>query len=277
MWQALAAIAGQLIDSWSNNRARNKSPALAGKTAYRENYQGLLGRLEAAKIAGIHPALALGGNISGSGAPGMVGSDFRSAFSDAANEISRRREWQAEQDMRKSQEQQQRERNASEQRLNDAQIKHIEKQSQFIDEQIAASQEQRIREAQRQTKSTASGPHDMTSPLPARGAHVDNATGDVIWKPNEVTRSRNGTAVGDNPGYEYIILNGRPTRVPFGTTANHEPSELFQTYRDIDAALDDDGVIGQQIKRFKDWANSADMPGYIKYQTAPRRRYRRKP
>lgn len=277
-WAVAAPIIGAAIDWLSGASQQRAAPGIAGRTAYNENYKGLLGRLEAAKVAGIHPALALGSSISGSGSPGLVGSDFRAAFSDASNEVSRQREWKQEQALRKAQEAEQNRRNASEEAVNRAQIDHLTKQNEFIDEQIKASQEQRIREAQRQSKTMASGPHDMGTGFSTRRGRgrIDNVGQMVEYQPNQVTRSVNGEAQGTNPGYETIMLDGKPTLVPFGTTQNHEPSELFQMYRDLDAALQDDGIIGQKIKRVKSWWNNLgdDMPGYLHYQQGPRYRKR---
>jgi len=279
-WAVAAPIIGAAIDWLSGSQQQRRAPGLAGQTAYNENYKGLLGRLEAAKVAGIHPALALGSSISGSGSPGLVGSDFRAAFSDASNEVSRQREWKQEQDMRKAQEAEQKRRNASEEQVNQAQIDHLKKQNDFIDEQIKASQEQRIREAQRAAKTMATGPHDMGTPFSTRRGRgtVDNVGQMVQYQPNQVTRSQGGHAQGNNPGYETIMLDGQPTTVPFGTTQNHEPSELFQMYRDLDAALQDEGVIGKRIKAVKNWWHNLNddgrMPGYLNYQQTPRYRKR---
>ncbi len=251
-WAIAAPILGAAIDTISGRRSARKAPTLAGHTAYQENYKGLLGRLEAAKAAGIHPALALGSNISGSGAPQLVGSDFRGAFADAAAAATRQREWKQEQEMRKASERNQRnverQRLEQEARLNEAQIKHIEKQSSWLDEQIAASTEQRLRESQRRTISTSSGAHDMVSAGPTGRVRIDNTTGDVVYKPNEVVRHQQGTAQGDNPGYEWVVINGRRVKVPFGFTQNYEPSELSSMIRELDAALEPDGALGGVAK-----------------------------
>lgn len=280
-WGILGGIVGSVLDYAGNRDNASRAPRLAGRTAYQENYQGLAGRLEAAKAHGIHPTVALGGNISSSGAPGMVGSDFRGAFTDMANEYQRKREWAQEHDMRKAQEAEQNRRNKSEQTLNDAQIQHIQKQNEFIDEQIRASQEQRLRDAARLTKSTASGAHDMRTGLSVRSGngYSDNVSGDVVYEPNRVVRSRSGLAGGVNPGYEKVTLGDRVVKVPFGTTANHEPSELFQTYRDLEAALAPDGIIGSRWQDAKDrvqrWKKKRPiLPS--DYSNSPQRRYRRK-
>lgn len=242
-----AGLIGSALDYIGGRDNASRGPRLAGRTAYQENYQGLLGRLEGAKAMGIHPSLALGSNIGGSGAPSMVGSDFRGAFQDAANEATRQREWKQEQDFRKAQESNNKERQNAEQRLNEAQIQHIDKQNQFIDEQIKASQEQRIREANRSVRSTASGAHDMVSDLSGNAGRlrVDNVGKNVAYVPNQVTRSVAGTAQGVNPGYELVRINGKVVKVPFGSTANHEPSELYQTYRDLEAAFQPGGIFGK--------------------------------
>lgn len=262
-WAALAQIAGQLIDSWSNRQAANRAPRLAGRTARSENREGLIGRLEGAQAMGIHPALALGSNISGSGAPLPVGSDFASAFGNAAEHATRQREWKAEQEFRRLQQTaderrdaEQAQRDASQRAVNDAQIRNMDKQSEFIDEQIKASQEQRIREANRASAQSASGPHDMHTVIRGRRGRyaVDNSNRDVVYVPNEVTRSNSaGTAAGNNPGYETIMIGGRPVKVPFGSTQNHEPSEIFSMFRELDAATEPGGYLNQKWQDLKAW------------------------
>lgn len=260
-WAVAAPIIGAAIDAISGRSQQNRAPRLAGRTAYNENYQGMLGRLEAARASGIHPALALGASIGSSGAPSMVGSDFTSAFMNGANEFTRQREWKQEQEFRRAQEAEKSKREAAEQRLEEAQISHIQKQNEFIDEQIRASQEQRVREANRQQVTTVSGPHDMVSVGSGRrGSYVaDNVGKNVVYVPNEVVRSVNGQAQGDNPGYEYIIMNGRRVRVPFGTTQNSETSEAWNTYRDFSTAIGPDGAL--DWRRPVQWIKEAFAPG----------------
>lgn len=273
-------IIGGVVDGLFGIAQQNRAPRQAGRTAFQENYEGLKGRLEGAKAMGIHPALALGSNIGGSGAPSMVGSDFRGSFENMVNESTRQREWKQEQEFRKSQEANNRERQNYEQRLNEAQIQHIGKQNQFLDEQIRASQEQRIREANRNLRSTASGAHDMDSTVSGRGgsARIDNVGKNVVYVPNEVTRSIRGQAQGNNPAYEYIEMDGRRTAVPFGTTQNHEPSELFQTWRDLEAAFRPEGLIGSRWldakKAVQQWKRKKPiLPS--DFSRTPSRRYRR--
>lgn len=285
-WAVAAPIIGAAIDAFSGRSSQRRAPGLAGQTAYNENYRGFAGRLDAAKAYGIHPALALGSNISGSGAPGMVGTDFRGAFADAAATATRQREWKQEVEMRKMEQQAERnkrtierQRADQEARLNEAQIRHMEKQSQFIDEQIKASEEQRVRAAQRNLVSTASSPHDAQSVHRGRRGTtvVDNAGNEVMYVPNEVTRHRKGQAQGEQPGYEWIVLNGKRVKVPFGTTQNHEPSELFQMYRDIEAAFKPEGIIGSW---WNDLTSSKTPMGRpilpSDYSSSPKRRFKRR-
>lgn len=259
-WAVAAPIVGAAIDAISGRSQQNRAPRLAGRTAYNENYQGMLGRLEAARLSGVHPSLALGASIGSSGAPSMVGTDFTSAFASGAQELTRQREWKQEQEFRNAQEAERRKREASEQRLEEAQISHIQKQNEFIDEQIRASQEQRVREANRQQVTTASGPSDLVSVgRGRRGSYVaDNVGKNVVYVPNEVVRSVNGEAQGHNPGYERIIVGGRPVRVPYGFTQNYEPSEISSMIREFDASLREGGFLNNTWKDFKDWVKTWD-------------------
>lgn len=285
-WAIAAPLLGAAVDAFTGRASQNRAPGLAGQTAYNENYRGMAGRLEAAKAYGIHPALALGSSISSSGAPGMVGTDFRGAFAEAANTATRQREWKQEVEMRREEEKSkqnqrnlERQRAMQEERLTNAQISHIEKQNSLIDEQIRASAEQRVREANRTMVSSASGPHDSQMGVRGRKGRVlvDNVSNEVVYVPNEVTRHRSGQAQGENPGYEWVNINGRRVKVPFGTTQNHEPSELYQMYRDIEAALGPDGLIGQKWRDF--WNGKADTATGLPilpsdYSDTPRRRFR---
>lgn len=91
---AIISGGGKLLDAWFGSKQRKNAPKLAGQTAFLENQQGLLGRLDAAKAAGIHPVLALGGSITGSGAPMSVGTDFSSLGSDYVQSALQKRELQ---------------------------------------------------------------------------------------------------------------------------------------------------------------------------------------
>lgn len=222
-WQAAAQAADSLIGMVQ----RNTSDRKAGKTAYSENLNAIRGRMEAAKEFGLHPLAVLQGNFGGSGAPLPVSTDFRGTVADIEAAATRQREWKQEMEMRKSQESARAKVEADEARLRQAQIDHINKQSSFIDEQIRASQEQRLRESARSMVSTASNPQDMAT----------NASAYVRTVPNEVVANVGGVAQGDNPHVEYMVdpSTGRRIPIPFGMTQNAEPGEVASFLKFVSA------------------------------------------
>lgn len=213
-WQAAAEVADKLIGQYQRNTADRK----AGKTAYSENLNAIRGRMEAAKEFGLHPLAVLQGNFGGSGAPLPVSTDFRGTVAEIEGAATRQREWNQEMEMRKAQQAASERANNDEARLRQAQIEHIRKQGDFIDEQIRASQEQRLRESARSLVSTASNPQDM----------ADNAGAFVKYTPNEVVRNIRGEAQGNNPHVEFMIdpSTGRRIPLPYGMTQNAEPGEI---------------------------------------------------
>lgn len=222
-WLAAAApIIGAAVDWLSGERAANKQRKHTKGVATDEAYGSVIGRVEAAKASGLHPAAALGTPSSSGANMGGGLSDFTSAASQSANSYTQQRQWKQEREMARAQ--QQDARNAAQRnemrenaRLNlEAARQH--KEMEFIDEQIRASQEQRLREAQRHQVSALSGvdgPYSSSGPL-------------VKYMPNEVVRNLNGIAQGDNPHVEYMIdpTTGRRISLPYGMTQNAEPGEI---------------------------------------------------
>ena len=186
-WQAAAQAADSLIGMFQ----RNKSDRKAGKTAYSENLNAIRGRMEAAKEFGLHPLAVLQGNFGGSGAPLPVSTDFRGTVAEIEGAATRQREWKQEMEMRRAQQSANEKAQSDEARLRQAQIDHINKQNDFIDEQIKQSQEQRLRESARSLVSTASNPEDMGRNA---GAYFKEV-------PNEVVRNIRGVAQGNNPHF----------------------------------------------------------------------------
>ena len=222
-WTAVAGAADSLIGMFQ----RNKSDRKAGKTAYSENLNAIRGRMEAAKEFGLHPLAVLQGNFGGSGAPLPVSTDFRGTVAEIEGAATRQREWQQEMEMRKAQQSANEKAQSDEARLRQAQIDHIKKQSDFIDEQIKQSQEQRLRESARSLVSTASNPQDMAANA---GAFVKNV-------PNEVVSNVNGVAQGNNPHVEYMVdpSTGRRIPLPYGMTQNAEPGEIASFLKFVSA------------------------------------------
>jgi len=222
-WAAVAEVADKLIGQYQ----RNTSDRKAGKTAYSENLNAIRGRMEAAKEFGLHPLAVLNGSFGGSGAPLPVSTDFRGTVENIENEATRQREYQQEQEFRRSQQKDAQTAANQEQELRNAQIEHIYKQSSFIDEQIRASQEARLRESARSLVSTASNPQDAAA----------NATRYIKEVPNEVVANINGQAQGNNPHVEYMVdpATGRRIPLPFGMTQNAEPGEIASLLKFVSA------------------------------------------
>lgn len=252
-WAAAAQAADALIGMYQ----RNTSDRKAGKTAYQENYQGLLGRVEGAKAAGIHPLAAIGANIGSSGAPMPVGTDFASIARDFEQNKARKDEFAKDLGMRKEQMKAQRIQNAQEQQLREAQIRRMEKENSWIDEQIRASQQERVRESANSMVSTASNPQD----------HAANNAGYFQVKPNEVTSHRGGVAQGTQPSVETLVdpATGRRIPVPFGYSQNSEPSELFSMAREISAHYGvplDVITLKRPFSNLKKWLERASRGSY---------------
>lgn len=226
-WLSALPIIGQGIDTLLGQRNQNTSPRRAGETAYHENQQGVIGRVEAAKSLGLHPLSVLGGSFGGSGAGIPATSNFGDFAARGIEEHSRNRQWKAENAMRTATEKRLGIEAANAQRLNQAQIKHIEKQSSWIDEQIAASQEQRLRETLRNQKAGTGRSGD--------GSLLTSPSGVMTqYKPHEVTRHVGGTTVGVGPGREQIMdSDGTVFERPHGSQA--EQSELMNMLADFSA------------------------------------------
>jgi len=267
-WAAAAQAADALIGMYQ----RNTSDRKAGKTAYAENYQGFMGRIEAAKAAGVHPLAAIGANIGSSGAPMPVGTDFASIARDFEQNKMRKDEFAKDQSLRKMEMKNRAIQNAQEQQLREAQIKRMEKENSWLDEQIRASQAERVRESAQSMVTTAGNPAD----------HAANNAGYFRVKPNEVTSHRGGLAQGTQPSVETLVdpATGRRINVPFGYSQNSEPSELFSMAREIAAHYNVplDTITGKRLyDKIKTWFNDEIQHSNRQWQGSPTpsRRYRR--
>lgn len=122
----------------------------AAVSPFEEAQQSVLGRVEGAKAAGLHPLAALG-TPSSAGTP-MQLTDFSSVgdqVQNAVNSRTQQRQWEAERQMQEAQQRSYRSQQINEEmrqqaRLNiDAALAN--KQMSFIDEQIRSSQEESLR------------------------------------------------------------------------------------------------------------------------------------
>lgn len=263
-WLSALPIIGQGIDTLLGQRNMNTSPRRAGETAYKENQQGVLGRVEAAKSLGLHPLSVLGGSFGGSGAGIPASSNFGDFAARGIEEHSRNRQWKAENEMRRATEKRMSTEAINAQRLNQAQIKHIEKQSSWIDEQIAASQEQRLRETLRNQKAGTGRNGD--------GALLTSPSGPMTtYKPHEVTRHTGGVSQGVGPSREQIMdTDGTVYQRPHGSQA--EQSEVMNTLNDLAAHFGVPlthitGGGGRLQQDFRNFIRDEKM----KFKTLPRR------
>jgi len=147
----------------------------------------------------------------------------------------------------------------------------MEKENSWLDEQIRASQQERVRESAQSMVSTASNPQD----------HAANNAGYFKVVPNEVTSHKRGVAQGTQPSVEYLIdpATGRRIPVPFGSTQNAEPSEAFSMMREISAhyGIPLDVLSGKHV--LDKWRNFRDkyfvtptwLPGQYWLKTAPKK------
>lgn len=250
VWPAVSAAVGWVADNWQRNTAGGK----AQHNAQREAYGSIMGKVEAAKAAGIHPSVALGSMTGGPG-PGNFTSDF-SGIDRSAQMYSNQRQYDAEKDFQKAQASDAR--NAAnraelrEAARTNADLARTKKEMDWLDEQIRASEESRLRENLRYQKSA------MSTPEPA-----SVGAGGPLTKyiPHEVTRHTNGVAQGVNPSESQIMLpNGEIYNVPFGAQA--ETSEIMNTVRDLSAhyGIPLDVLTGARyIRKVDKWMNNESI------------------
>lgn len=220
-WAALAPIVGGAID-WLTGQSSHKK---AGKTAYQENYQGLMGRVEASKALGLHPTAALGGSFTGSGA--FPQTNFGDLAAQGMQTYSNYRQHRAEAEMRRQEEQRRLQEAESQRQLQQAQIQHIQKQSEWIDEQIKDSEMQRLRQFMNSTR--------VLTPFGGVGSR-DRDAPDVMteFEPHRVTRHRGGITEGVGPSRELVQdTDGTVYQRPHGAQA--EQSEIMNFLQDLSA------------------------------------------
>lgn len=162
----------------------------ASVSPQKEAYQSVLGRVEGAKAAGLHPLAALGTPTS-SGTP-MQMTDFTAVGDQvgaAINSYTQQRQWRAEREFQEAQERSLRSQRINEEmrqqaRLNiDAAL--AKKQGDLIDEQIRASQEESLRRSLAASKPLSVQPRrDASGKIPNQYVPVRDRFGNVQFVPN---------------------------------------------------------------------------------------------
>lgn len=213
--QALPAIAS-VADSVIGLVQRKKAPRDAGRVAYQENMQGVLGRVEAAKAAGLHPLAVLGGSFGGSGAPAAVGTDFGAAFESINNNIQRDKQFRQEMEQRKAESAARAAEVAGQAELNAANINRLNNESAWLQEQIRSSQAEDARRSAASTKAAISFPGDGVPGLSSSIGAPHIAPG------------------GPKPLWEKVAYpDGTTENRPAGAQA--EQSEVMNTIQDLSA------------------------------------------
>lgn len=216
--QALPAIAS-VADSVIGLVQRKKAPRDAGRVAYQENMQGVLGRVEAAKAAGLHPLSVLGGSFGGSGAPAAVGTDFGAAFESINNSVQRDKEFRASIEQQKADRAARAAEVAGQAELNRANIDRLNNESAWLQEQIRSSQAEDARRSAASTKSAISFPGDGVSGLSS---------------PAGLPGMPHIAAGGPKPLWEKVAYpDGTTENRPAGSQA--EQSEVMNTIQDLSA------------------------------------------
>jgi len=229
---AIATIGGSILDGLFGNKQRKDSPKLAGKTAFLENQQGLLGRVDAAKSLGLHPLAALGANISGSGAPMPVGTDFAGAFESVGNAYLQRKQLDqqkraqdAESEIRKAEETRRAAETAADVGLKGAQQRYYDTMTSDIERQARNSEAALIRS------------QSQVSPLNTEFGDMQEALGKLIkYLPNEVVRSNSkGETYGAHPSLERSKTPAGDVVQPYGYSSQGEPTFIWQAGRELEA------------------------------------------
>lgn len=155
-----------------------------------EAYQSVLGRVEAAKAAGLHPLAALG-TPSSAGTP-MQMTDFSSVgdqIQNAVGSYTQQRQWKQEREFQEAQVRDQRTQQMNNQMREDARLNAdlamTQKQMSWIDEQIRASQEESLRRSMAATPALRTAvTRPAGSAIPSQYVPVRTRTGEVIHIPN---------------------------------------------------------------------------------------------
>lgn len=153
---AVASIGGAAIDFFSGERSARKSRKHTKKVATDEAYGSVMGRVEAAKAAGLHPLAALGVPSSSGANVGAGMTDFSSVAQNVTNNYTQQRQWRAEQELARAQITDSRNAaqraEARENARTNAELSHVQAQNDWIQEQIRASREESVRRNLQATK-----------------------------------------------------------------------------------------------------------------------------
>lgn len=188
---AIAAVGGAAIDFFSGDRAARKARKHTKKVATDEAYGSVMGRVEAAKAAGLHPSVALGTPTSSGANVGGGMTDFSSLAQNVANSYTQQRQWRAEQDMARAQQQDSRNAaqraEARENARTNAELSHVQAQNDWISEQIRSSREESIRRNFQATKGVpipVTAKASSSAAMPRQWIKVVDRFGKVIEIPN---------------------------------------------------------------------------------------------
>lgn len=185
-WAWIAPVVTAAAGLLQQRRAKK-----AAVSPYEEAQQSVLGRVEGAKAAGLHPLAALGTPTS-SGTP-MQLTDFSAVGDQAQNAIqsyTQQRQWKQEREYQEAQLRSQRSQQANEEMRQNARlnvdIAMANKQMNFIDEQIRASQEESLRRSLAATKALQVPPARSAtrSKIPDQYVPVRDRYGNVQFVPN---------------------------------------------------------------------------------------------
>lgn len=187
---AVASIGGAAIDFFSGERSARKARKHTKKVATDEAYGSVMGRVEAAKAAGLHPLAALGVPSSSGANVGAGMTDFSSVAQNVTNNYTQQRQWRAEQEMARAQITDSRNAaqraEARENARTNAELSHVQAQNDWIQEQIRASREESLRRNLQATKgvpipATAKA---ASAAMPHQWIKVVDRFGKVIEIPN---------------------------------------------------------------------------------------------
>lgn len=187
---AVAAVGGAVVDWFSGERAARKARKHTKQVATDEAYGSVMGRVEAAKAAGLHPLATLGVPTSSGMNSGGALTDFRSVGSEIGNAYSQQRQWRAEREFNEMQMKTQKNEAAQRQLMDQARLNADlamnAKQMSFIDEQIRASREESIRRNLSATKPTALSvsPTKAAKAIPEMYVPVRDRNGVTRFIPN---------------------------------------------------------------------------------------------
>lgn len=186
-WAWIAPVVSAVTAWWGNRQAKK-----ARVTPQSEAAQSVLGRVEGAKAAGLHPLAALG--TPSSAGTSMQMNDFSSlgdSVQGAVNSYTQQRQWKQELAYQRAQEansrSQQMNQDMREQARLNADLAMTNKQMSWIDEQIRASQEESLRRSMAATpglRVPVRAKPSRSNTIPDQYVPVKDRFGNVQYVPN---------------------------------------------------------------------------------------------